>query len=139
MNTELYNNWIEALDTYKYTRAELRNTTTPDCFCCLGVLCDIYDPNQWVQKKDVFAYGAGPYAVKGSLPNVLVEQLQLKSGVGHFNLEDLSVNLQNEIRKYTIPRNPVTLTYLNDTIPDPFPIIQRILKERPPSLFNTGS
>lgn len=38
--------WIEALRSgrYKQARGRLRKG---DCFCCLGVLCDLYDPSGW--------------------------------------------------------------------------------------------
>jgi hypothetical protein len=38
--------WIDTLRSGKYQqgRHQLRRD---DAYCCLGVLCDMYDPNQW--------------------------------------------------------------------------------------------
>jgi len=43
---ELRTNWLAALrgKKYKQTQEVLRNESG---FCCLGVLCDIYDSNKW--------------------------------------------------------------------------------------------
>lgn len=46
MNEELKQKWLKALRgrEYKQTKRALR---TLDGFCCLGVLCDVIDPNKW--------------------------------------------------------------------------------------------
>ena len=44
--------WIKALRSGKYeqTKGGLRNRKG---FCCLGVLCDVYDPTKWVEDDDI--------------------------------------------------------------------------------------
>lgn len=44
--SELRKKWAEALrsDRYKQAQEALR---THEGYCCLGVLCDIYDPERW--------------------------------------------------------------------------------------------
>lgn len=46
MNAEVKAKWVKALRSgeYKQTDGGLREN---DNFCCLGVLCDLYDPTLW--------------------------------------------------------------------------------------------
>ena len=48
MDSSLKQKWVRALRSGKYEQATgaLRNE---DGFCCLGVLCDVYDPDKWVE------------------------------------------------------------------------------------------
>lgn len=51
--------WLEALrnaDKYNQGQGKLRSWN--DCFCCLGVLCDILQPDQWTKSR----YPEEPYA-----------------------------------------------------------------------------
>lgn len=47
MNPEWKAKWLEALRSGKYVQGTdcLRNSE--DQYCCLGVLCDVYDTSQW--------------------------------------------------------------------------------------------
>ena len=47
MDSNLKQKWVRALRSGKYTQATgaLR---TDDGFCCLGVLCDVYDSDKWI-------------------------------------------------------------------------------------------
>ena len=48
MNKEIKAKWIEALRSDRYIQG--RNVLKRyDKFCCLGVLCDILDPTEWVK------------------------------------------------------------------------------------------
>ena len=51
MDSNLKQKWVRALRSGKYTQATgaLR---TDDGFCCLGVLCDVYDSDKWKTKED---------------------------------------------------------------------------------------
>lgn len=60
MNKELKEKWLKALrgqgdKTYKQGKSYLR---CGDCYCCLGVLCDIINPEGWVKEPgdDLFRY-----------------------------------------------------------------------------------
>lgn len=48
MTNELFNKWVAALRSgeYKQTRLVLQDQNG---FCCLGVLCDLLDPEAWGQ------------------------------------------------------------------------------------------
>ena len=43
-------NWIAALRSGTYNQGRERLRLYEDSYCCLGVLCDIYDPKGWEQK-----------------------------------------------------------------------------------------
>ena len=46
MKIDMKAKWLEALRSGDYKQG--RNALKQDgCFCCLGVLCDIIDPNGW--------------------------------------------------------------------------------------------
>lgn len=49
MDTELKNKWLAALRNGEYKQAT-GYLKTQDGFCCLGVLCDIIDPDAWDNK-----------------------------------------------------------------------------------------
>ena len=51
MNEVLRDKWVAALRSGKYeqSRGRLR---TQNGYCCLGVLCDVKDPNGWNQEND---------------------------------------------------------------------------------------
>lgn len=56
MDAELKTKWVEALRSGEYTQAsgKLRDDAT-NGYCCLGVLCDLIDPDAWEFDSD--AYG----------------------------------------------------------------------------------
>jgi hypothetical protein len=58
MNPEVKAKWLEALRSGKYIRTagELRSPTNG--YCCLGVLCDIYDPSKWKQTRGWYTYSS---------------------------------------------------------------------------------
>ena len=58
MDAELKAKWLEALRSGRYdqTTGKLRNGS---CFCCLGVLCDVFDPTRW-EIDDEWSSGDGP-------------------------------------------------------------------------------
>lgn len=50
MDPEIKAKWIAALRSGKYKQGQnAMRIVAPDgdCFCCLGVLCDVIDPNAW--------------------------------------------------------------------------------------------
>jgi hypothetical protein len=52
---ELKKRWVEALRSGKYMQGDsvLRfpNDSGNDFYCCLGVLCDLIEPNNWVRNS----------------------------------------------------------------------------------------
>lgn len=56
MDKEIKIKWLEALRSGKYIKGRncLRKTTVIDgitSYCCLGVLCDIVNPDAWKQRN----------------------------------------------------------------------------------------
>jgi hypothetical protein len=55
MDKDLKAKWIAALRSGKYEqgREYLRKD---DSYCCLGVLCDLVDPNGWVYDSEFYSF-----------------------------------------------------------------------------------
>ena len=47
--TELQEKWLTALESGEYTQARGMLRDSEDNFCCLGVMCDIVQPDHWVK------------------------------------------------------------------------------------------
>jgi hypothetical protein len=47
MNKELKAKWLEALRSGKYEQGQRSLKSLDRKYCCLGVLCDIMDPESW--------------------------------------------------------------------------------------------
>lgn len=47
MNTDLKARWVAALRSGKYKQGKSALQTWDGKFCCLGVLCDLIDPEGW--------------------------------------------------------------------------------------------
>lgn len=71
MDPELKSRWVAALESGKYTQAD-GYLNSSSVFCCLGVLCDVIDPDGWEldtgtsTKRHVLtenAFDLGNYAV----------------------------------------------------------------------------
>jgi hypothetical protein len=52
MDSSLKQKWVRALRSGKYKQAS-GQLKTEDGFCCLGVLCDVYDPSNWIVADDL--------------------------------------------------------------------------------------
>jgi len=85
MNNRVKNLWVAALESgeYKQGRGRLRKK---DRFCCLGVLCDLYNKEtgkgKWIKirphKESFFRLDNGN-VVSGFPPNEILEWAGLKS------------------------------------------------------------
>lgn len=87
VDTELLVRWLAALRSGKYSQTTdaLRDERG---FCCLGVLCDVYDPSEWREMPKDADVDEFPTAGKvfmgevGLLPGVLVDMLGMREGDG---------------------------------------------------------
>ena len=52
----LRDRWLDALESDRYEQGRNRLRTGENQFCCLGVLCDIVDPNGWNEDDEFFDY-----------------------------------------------------------------------------------
>lgn len=77
MDAEVKAKWLEALRSGKYQQAQgvLRQNETH--FCCLGVLCDLIDPN-W-QRLDEDRYEHEPTGAVMFLPSPIRARIGLDS------------------------------------------------------------
>lgn len=66
MNADVKKRWVEALRSGKYTQGRGSLRSRDDEFCCLGVLCDITEPDGWSKVYD------GTHWTKDGLPHVSV-------------------------------------------------------------------
>lgn len=91
MDAEVKQRWLEALRSGKYAqtrnalRRPLAEDETTEGFCCLGVLCDVLDPNGWEDELDIAGYRNWRHPTgraATSLPIALEEQLGLTGVIG---------------------------------------------------------
>lgn len=109
MRKEVAKQWVKALRSKKYKQGKgfLRNDD--NSFCCLGVLCEVYQANAKKNKKagldcillDDADDGLGVYEYDGEsevLPDKVAKWAGLKSPTAHFvsiEQEDLSKAWKN--------------------------------------------
>jgi hypothetical protein len=88
MDEKVKAKWLEALRSgkYKQGRQGLRKV---DSFCCLGVLCDLLNPNGWRQITDNDLI----YSFNGEL-GVIDKRLARSIGVEEF--QDILVEMNDE-------------------------------------------
>jgi hypothetical protein len=56
MNAEIKAKWLEALRSGRYPQGRKALRDEHDQYCCLGVLCDVVDPNAWEQRRGFWAH-----------------------------------------------------------------------------------
>ena len=65
--------WVAALRSGKYKQGTGQLRTEDDCYCCLGVLCDISGVGQWVRSEhdsgEQWAYSCEGYLVTALAPD----------------------------------------------------------------------
>jgi len=71
MEASLKAKWIEALRSGKYKQGRLTLRTRNDCYCCLGVLCDVSNISKWEVNGAYYSYDGA----LGFLPLSLRDQL----------------------------------------------------------------
>lgn len=85
MNPEIKALWLKALrsNTYSQGHSMLRNNLNQ--FCCLGVLCDIYEPVTWVCEDSEWAAHMQDedliFDESGELPNPMATALDISARV----------------------------------------------------------
>lgn len=102
MKPEIKKLWIEALLSGEYIQGKMRLRSVNDKFCCLGVLCDLKDPDGW--DEDNYYDGDEEF-----LPESVMKWAGLESNNGAFerditvgylsysslsNMNDLSLNFR---------------------------------------------
>ena len=118
MNKEIKDKWVTALRSgkYKQTTGALRRVTADgeSGFCCLGVLCDVVDPDGWDMKiADCEGVPFRPGHL-GELPVFIRDELCL-SAAARFSIESLPSGLKAKVRKVIgVDDGFTSLSMLND-------------------------
>lgn len=72
MKARVKQQWLRALRSGRYKQGQNRLRTNKDGFCCLGVLCDVYNKglkrSQWRQTVDFKEWAFGKAMEESSLP-----------------------------------------------------------------------
>ena len=64
MNKQLKEKWIKELESGKIKQARARLKLDEDSMCCLGVLCNIIDPNRWDDQSG-WGHNNGLFGIEG--------------------------------------------------------------------------
>jgi hypothetical protein len=82
MDQEIKKRWVEALRSGKYRQGRERLRSTDNDFCCLGVLCDVIDPDGWLteEESDGVAIPHRHWNNDSLPPRVITDKAGLKQG-----------------------------------------------------------
>jgi hypothetical protein len=75
MDVQLKTEWLTALRSGEYKQGKHFLRDSEDNFCCMGVLCDIVDPNAWVEGGVTGRYGYSDEANRGYPPSEIANML----------------------------------------------------------------
>jgi hypothetical protein len=107
VDAEVKSKWIAALRSGKYTQGFGRLRSGDDCYCCLGVLCDVAGDGCWVADSIVPDPNHSVLYVNGECSAYAVpqESLQYKLGIAEaiktlWLMNDLQQKSFNEIADY---------------------------------------
>lgn len=110
--------WVEALRSGKYKQGKNVLRSADDCFCCLGVACDLF-----VSLEHVVKYREnGAYSYKGVLSEVPYEVL-------------LSLKLRSPLGKIEGVDGEKSLAILNDKLYWNFQEIADFIEANPEKVF----
>ena len=103
MTPELKSSWLEALRSGRYPQGrgalKSRDLDGSVRYCCLGVLCDLMDPNKWSLTPASLAYKWDGRA--GTLPDYVKAELGMREKTGKLVvMNDNGCNTFHEIADY---------------------------------------
>lgn len=78
IDKELLKRWIDALRSRKYKQGKGCLRSKNNTYCCVGVLCDLYDQTRWTSETN------------------FLEQYEYNSPVGEFH-QTVPTNIRNQI------------------------------------------
>lgn len=92
MKKEYADKWIEALRSGKYEQGQGTLRTKDDKFCCLGVLCDLIEPERWTFDLKTREWSNGevsddlpsPRPSTATLPTDIVAEVGIRTSSGKF-------------------------------------------------------
>lgn len=123
--TEAQEKWLQALESGQYKQGKDVLRDDEDCFCCLGVACDLFIPETVDQGGYGYWYGEGADCEDSVAPKSVVEKLHLLSQNGKIAGRD----------EYE-PNS--CLAQLNDN-GQTFKQIAAFIRENPEKIFTKGA
>lgn len=80
MDSELKQKWVEALRSGEYKQGRKALRDKGNCWCCLGVLCDVSGMGHWIEDKYFdWDYAVGDQMRCDFLPPALGDKVGLDS------------------------------------------------------------
>ncbi len=119
---EVFGNWLKALRSGEYEQGFGRLRSEDDEYCVLGVLCDVANPQGWVQLEEKWFYTTGD---KIHTTTFAFE----KMGLRYPSVEGYLVASYPEMVAPNSSR--VSLVSLNDTSKLPFSAMADIVEKSP--------
>lgn len=115
MKAAVRQQWVAALRSGQYKQGRGRLRDKENNFCCLGVLCNLFDSQQWhepVDNTDWFTYGGEEFSC--SPPS----EVGYWSGLGQFSNPGIPASyVQKHVKSIELPdpfHPNVSLAELND-------------------------
>ncbi len=87
--------WLEALRSGKYKQGQTRLRDSENNFCCLGVLCDLVDRNQWTKvlsQDEYYFFGEDRGRTSAVLPNFVIDIVGFGDRTGYFKEDQVISN-----------------------------------------------
>lgn len=81
MDAEIKAKWVEALRSGEYQQARTVLRSLDDKFCCLGVLCQIVEPDRWVLRTSEKCHSV--YGVTSVPPEEITDPVGLDNAAIH--------------------------------------------------------
>jgi hypothetical protein len=112
MDSSIKQRWVRALRSgkYKQVSGQLR---TEDGFCCLGVLCDVYNKNNWTIAAD--EYLGDEHQEWHYIGNKGMYQSIMKDVLPYEVVEATGLDKQNPEVPYGIDGGMSSLAVINDS------------------------
>jgi hypothetical protein len=107
MDTQIIKKWIAALRSGKYKQGRNKLRDKEDCYCCLGVLCDIVAPTKWTKiESDARWFNLGHWefpskeimrkvGIKSRTRNILVSM----NDYNKISFDEIADYLENILKK----------------------------------------
>ena len=106
MDAELRDKWVAALRSGKYKQGQINLRSSDDRFCCLGVLADVINPENWSQLDGPAVWGDDGFSSVYTLRQSIIADDACFPLV---EMNDAEGKSFNEIADYISAQNPEDL------------------------------
>jgi hypothetical protein len=98
--------WIDALRSGKYAQGTHNLRTVDDKFCCLGVLCDVIDKNNWERSSNLGYMWNGntcllPSSVSVKFETLDIEELMHMNDSLRYSFADIAAYIETDVEEKT--------------------------------------